>query len=512
MRRWRLPALEALVAFAAPALFLASSLLIRVNPRSRLGQVSGLAALELRFFLFAIVLVVALVIAARIRDGRGFQVTSRLVCAAAAGLATGLIAGGILIALRGTHWGLHTAGGDVSVLASWATEINKGQPPPPLYPPLSLHVLAIYSKLLGEPPELVVKHLQIAGTLAFGPVAYLCWRTLLKPGWALGIAVVSVLPLVDPYKPYTNLVLAAFVPLALLWLREIRDIEARTWRELCTIGVALGATFGVMCLLYSGWYKWAAPGLFVAMLVVIPWRTARKPALAFIAITGLAFLLVAGRYIAGVMFDPNATIRDGYVYFDVLTEPMYVAMWRNDLPGVVGTWPPIGELGGVGLFTLILTVGLGTAIAYGRNRVTVIGLVLMMAGAWLFRFWYARMLWETKLVQLYPRTTALILYCLMALTGLAVFWVIRRRPSDSPVRGRFAHIGAVCALLLVFASAGSGISDRYMPSDTEPPGPGLLSWTAHEAQSASRPKRFKPRVLEWIRRQGLPGPPAVPMR
>jgi hypothetical protein len=103
---------------------------------------------------------------------------------------------------------------------------------------------------------------------------------------------------------------------------------------------------------------------------------------------------------------------------------------------------------------------------------------------------------------------------MLALAGLAVFWVIRRRPAESPLRGRSAQIGAVCALLLVFASAGSAISDRYMPeapSETTPSGPGILAWTAHQAQRASKAKVFKPRVMLWERAPGLPVPPAVPM-
>lgn len=509
MRRWKLPALEALVAFAVPALFLATSILIRVNPRDRLGQVSGLAALEFRFFVFAIVLVAALVIAARVREGRGFDVTSRLVCAAAAGLATGLIAGGILVALRGTPWGLHTQGGDVSALLDWVANLRRGEPIPPMYPPLSLHAIGTYADVSGLPPEHAIKHLQIAGTLAFGPVAYLCWRMLLKPAWALGIGVIAMLPLVDAYKVYPNLVLTAFVPLTLAWLRYVRDIEGRTWGALIKAAIAFGVTFGSMFLLYSGWFKWAAPGLLVAVLVVFPWRTARSPALAFVGSTGVAFLLVCGRFLFTVLFDPGAAIRDTFIYFDVHTEPMYIAMWRNDLQGRVGTWPPFGELGGVGLFTLVLAAGFGLAIAYGRNRVTVIGMSLMMVGAWLLRFWYARMMWETRLVQLYPRTTALILYCLIALTGLAVFWIVRGRSADSPLRSKYGIIGAVCALLFAFASTGSATADRYMPSKEEPPSLGLLSWTAHQVHRQSRTKFSRLRVLPWLRRESLPMPPTV---
>jgi galactan 5-O-arabinofuranosyltransferase len=508
-RRCKWPALEALVAFATPALFIATCVLIRVNPRDRLGQVAGIASLELRFFLFGIALVAALVIAAKVREGRGFDRTARLVCAAAAGLATGLVAGGILVALRGTPFGLHTKGGDVTTLIKWARALDGGGEVDPLYPPLSIHVLSLYAKIVSLPLEHAVKHLQIAGTLAFGPLSYLVWRMLLRPGWALGIAVVVVLPLIDPYKPYPHLVLVTFMPLALVFLRSIRDVETKTGAQILRSAVLFGVTFGVLCLFYSGWFQWAVPGLCVATLVIVPWRRARKQALALLGLTAVVFLLVAGRYLVGAL---GVKVVDTYIYFDVRVEPMYIAMWHNDLPGVLSTWPPIGELGGVGMYTLALSGGLGLAIAYGRKSFLVIGLGSMMAGAWVLRFWIARMLWDTKLVQLYPRTAPLILYCLIVLTGLAVYWAVERRPADSPLRGRSALVGGVCALLLVFASAGSSTVDRYMPRDTTPEGPGFLAWTAFQVQRATKQKIYKAKVLPWARREGEPLPAPVPLK
>jgi len=512
LRAWAAPALEAITAFGTAGLFLAACLLIRVNPRDRLGQISGLASLELRFFLFGIVLLVALIVAARVRGGRHFDMTSRLACAAIAGLATGLVAGGILVALRGTPWGLHTKGGDVSALTAWATALHRGEPIPPLYPPLSLHVLAEYSNLVNLPPDHAIKHLQIIGTAAFGPLAYLGWRLLLRPVWALGIGVIATIPLIEPYKPYPNLVLVLTIPLAILFLKVLREVPGRHWFPITRAAVGFGVVFGVLCLGYSGWFKWAAPGLFVATLVVFPWCAAWRKGLLLLGVTGLAFLLLVGRYLGAVLFDPAAKVVDTFVYFDVGVEPMYIAMWRNDLPGVITSWPPHGELGGVGLFTIVLLLGLGLAVALGRKSAMVIGLGSIMVGAWLLRFWYARSLWETKLVQLYPRTTPLILYCLIVLTGMAGYWLVRRLSPDHPLRGRAALIGAACGLLLLFGSTGSAISDRYMPSNTTPPGTGFLAWNAHLSQRATKPKNVTSHVLTWVRRSSLPIPAPIPTR
>lgn len=486
------------MSFGTAALFLATCIVIRVNPRDRLGQISGLSSVELRFFLFSIVLIVALLIAKHVRGGRAFELTSRLACAAIAGLASGVVAGGLLVALRGTPWGLLSE--DTAAIARWATALHRGEAIPPLYPPLSLHVLHLYSDLTELPPPHAIKHLQLFGTAAFGPFAYLAWRLLLRPAWALGIGVVAMLPLIDQYKPYPNLVLVVFVPLAILFLQVLRERSDRHWFETARASVGFGIAFGVLCLLYSGWFQWAAPGLLVATLVVFPWRTAWRGGLLHLTITGAVFLVITWHYLANLLFDPSAKVLDNYVYFDVRVEPMYIAMWRNDLPGKIGDWPPLGELGGVGLFTLVLVSGLGLAVALGRRTTVVISVLSMMTGAWLMRFFYARLMWETQLVQLYPRTTALILYCLLILAGFAVHWLVRRASTDSPLRGSSGLIGAACALLLLFASTGSATSDRFMPANSDPAGAGRLAFNAHRAWRDARPKTYKSLPLPWLRR------------
>ena len=158
--------LEALVSVLAAAAFLGTCLLIRVNPMQRLGQISGLAHLGLRFFLFGFVAIAVLAVSLRARGGRGFDLTSRLVCAAIAGLASALVAGGILVALRGTPWGLNGMGGDAGALAKWAAAIHAGESIPPMYPPLGLHVLHLYSDVVGLPAGFAIKHLQILGVAA----------------------------------------------------------------------------------------------------------------------------------------------------------------------------------------------------------------------------------------------------------------------------------------------------------------------------------------------------------
>jgi len=194
------------------------------------------------------------------------------------------------------------------------------------------------------------------------------------------------------------------------------------------------------------------------------------------------FAAVAGRYVHGVLTDPTGIV-DNYIYFDVGTEPAYIAMYRGDLPGPVALWPPLGELGGVGVFTLLLVTGLGLSVVLGRGRTLVIAAGSLVAGAWLLRFHYASLLWQTKLVQLFPRTTAEIVHCLLLLCGYAVYLAVERIRGSGPGReldNRSALIGAVCGLALLFASTGSAISDHYMPNADRPISPGWLAWTAHK--------------------------------
>lgn len=498
-------ALEATVAIGTAAIFVASCALILVAPLSRLGQISGLASLELRFFLFGTALMITLAVARRWRQGRHFELTSRLVCAAIAALATGLIGGGILVALHGTPWGLETKGNDVTRLAEWATALDHGKGIPPLYPPIPIYILAWFSKLVGSPPLQAVKWLQIAGTALFGPVAYLAWRPLLRAPWALAIGVIASVPLVDAYKPYPNLTLVVFIPIAIWYLRMLHDCGSWKLARVVKIGAAFGAGFGILCLCYSGWFKWAAPGLVVAAAVVFPWHGGKRNGATLLGVTLAVFAMFAGYYLAGAMFGSGGKLEDGYIYFDVLVEPMYIAMWKNDLPGNVGgVWPPIGELGGVGLFTLVLTAGMGVGIAFGRRTTMTISLMLMMLGAWLLRFWYAHALAATKLVQLYPRTTPLLVYCMIALGGFGLYRVLHRLRSDHPFRNASGLLGGLLALLFLFASVGSSICNQYMPSDAKPNGVGIFAWSAQMEQLATEHKPLPLHVMLWTRRAWVP--------
>jgi hypothetical protein len=478
---WRGIALEAVAAFGTAALFTWRCSCIDVDPLERVGQVSGLAGVGFLFALFAIPLVAALVIAARVHGGAGFATTLRLVCASAAGLVSGVVAGGMVVLLSKTDLGLGGYIGDTGVLSDWADAIRRGDSAPGLYPPLQIHLLAWIGELRGGDSLHAIKAFQIFALVVIAPCSYLSWRLLLPPLGALAIGVTATIPMIEPYRLYPFIVLVMFVPVAIRFLQVLRHADRYQRGQLARYGVAFGVGLGLLFLLYSGWFQWSAPGFLFASLLVFPWRRGWRKGALLCAIAIALFAVVTTHYLLDVMHAP--AIRDDYFYFDTSTDPIYVAMWRGDLPGNQPVWPPTGELGGVGVFTLILIAGLGASIALGRARTLVLGVTSMMVGAFLFRLWYARSMWHTKLVQLYPRTTAEILYCLVILCGFAAYLAIQRAraraPEDSPLRSPSGTIGLVVALLFLFVSTGSATVDRYMPKDA-PRDLKWLGWMAYD--------------------------------
>jgi hypothetical protein len=495
-KRWLGAALEIATSCGVALAYFATCYLIKIKPTVRLGQVAGLAALSYRFVGFAIPLVVSLILVAKYRPAR-WALAVRLVCAAFAGLATAMVAGGVLCMLRGTPYGLAGDTGDTAVLADWARRLQQGDPTPGLYPPLQIHLIAWISDLQGVTTTYALKSFQLIGILAFGPAGYAAWRLVLRPAWALGLGVVAALPLLEAYRLYPFLVLIVFLPLAIAFLETLRRAPELAVRGLAIRGAAYGAGLGILFLIYSGWFQWSAPGFLVATLCVFPWRTGARRGAMLSGAALIAFLAVAGYSIARVLAAPP--IEDYFQYFDSSIDPAYIAMWRGALPGAwEHLWPPIGELGGVGLFTAVLCAGWGASIALGARRTAVIATSWIMVGTWLLRFHYARQMWQTKMVQLYPRTTAELLYCLLILTGFAgLLYTERRRddaPETSPLRSPWGVIGVLCGMALLFLSSGSAITDRYMPR-TEDNDYGHLAYLAHvtprETQNLTRGAEVK---------------------
>ncbi len=516
---WRLA--EVVVAVGTALLFAAWSLTIDVNPVVRVGQVSGLAALQLRFAIVCVV-IVAVLLFIELRLPRAAPHARAIGCAAVAGLSSGLVAGGIVVALNGTPWGLSINYSDTGWMQQWVETIVDGQSIPAHYPPLPLYALAALQDWGDQPFGYAFKVFEIVVTALYGPAAYLMWRLTLAPLPALAIGVVTMVPFIEPFKPYTLIVLVMLMPLLIKFLDVLRRCSSMSSMRAIVTGAGFGAGFGVLFLTYSGWFVWGAVGAVVAVLVLLPWRTGLRPALLILGSTLLTFVAVAWVHIRGLLSQTGA-VQDAYMYFDTDTDPAYIAMWRDDMPGdaATGAWPPLAEFAGVGVFTLLLIAGLALAIGLGWRRTVVIGIGLPMVSAWLLRQYFASQMYDSGLVRLYPRTTMFILLGLLLLGAFAIFFAVdrirdelRRRAlleltepdtttaaavdeanesagdtlegndaSDARRTPRRVWRAAPVALLLIplmftFASTGSATADRFMPAG----GGGdrkFMAWISH---------------------------------
>ena len=468
-RTWALTAAEAAVAFGSCLLLPLLVWHLKVDPMNRLGAVSGLAAIQLRFALLCLVLVAVLVATRRFNDGRWFPVATRLSCAALAGLASGFVAAGAVVSLLGTPWPMFGLNGDSGRIVAWATTIMHGHAnPEPIYPPMPLYSLALFAKLFhGGNAGYAFKDLEILGAAITGPLAYLCWRMLYSPIWATVIGIVPMMALIDSYKPYSATVLILLLPVLAAFLRAFRRSERQDWRPLLLTGGWLGLLLALLLLTYSGWFVWSAAGTFVAIALLFPWRSAipggRLKSLAFLGATTAAFLLVAGWYVVDLLAASGTADRD--YGFDAYTDPAFFSMWRTDMPGQVGQWPPPGEIGGVSVFTALLFVALAIALWLGLRRSVVLATVAIFGSAWLMRMYFASKMYSTGEVQLWIRTDNQLLYCGLIFVTLSVWLAVKRAGKYLPSRGP-AVIGVFCALIMLVGSMGSSQSDRYMPEKT----------------------------------------------
>jgi galactan 5-O-arabinofuranosyltransferase len=102
----------------------------------------------------------------------------------------------------------------------------------------------------------------------------------------------------------------------------------------------------------------------------------------------------------------------------------------------------------------------------------------------------AAQMYDTQTVQLYPRTTAEILFCLLVLAVLAArhggrrlqdAWRARTVPGNGRVpRNATPLIGALSAAVLLALSMGSATADRYLPRDDK--SVGLLAYVAQNVR------------------------------
>lgn len=487
-RAGALAVLEAVVGALVAIGFVRVSMAIDVNPMDRIGQVSGLAALQLRF-------IVGFVAVALFWWAMSRWVSPpaalRLACASLAGLATGLYAGGVAVILRGSQWPLNAMRGDSGQLQHWVDDIQHGRPISGVYPPLFPHLLSYWTDLFNPGhPGAALKILGILLVALTGPAVYLAWRLLLPPLWSLGIAVASVFPIVHAAKPYVDVALLVLLPVLAKFITSLLRSSELTTKAALLTGVVYGAGISVIFLWYSGWFVWSAPGVF-AVLVLTTVRLAKEGRTALLragtmaAATAAVFLALSGSYLVRLLEGSGTP--DTYMYFDTYVDPAYFAMWQGDQPGAIGQgpWPIPGELGGVGVFMLLLIVGLGVALWLGPRQPVVQVAAFCMLGAFGLRYWFASHMERDHLVQLYPRTSAELLYCGIILCAMAGHLLV----------GKYA------------GRAGAPEPPRFRPRFPWRPRFPSRSWSRPRPGSRSRPR---PRCRPRFRSRPRPRPRSRP--
>ncbi|AUG77663.1 hypothetical protein CFP65_2847 [Kitasatospora sp. MMS16-BH015] len=495
-------AAEAAVGLAVGIGFMLWARNIHVNPMIRIGQVSGLAKLQFRAALLAVPLFAVVLYAAHRAGPQRYRLLLRLGCAAVAGLGTGIVAGGIAVALHGTPWGLGGQDGDPGTLEGYAASYLRGEGLPGIYPPGFIWLLAEWAKHVRHGHVgFALKDMQLLLSAVVGPCAYLAWRLLLRPAWALAVALPAALLFLDPIRPYSHLVMLCLVPVLGRLLTELTRTPGLRLRSALLRGAGLGALLGLLFLTYSGWFVWSAPGTAVAVLALTPWRKGRAAlgrAAALLGAAGLCFAAVGAPLLLKFLANGANTV-DRYAYFDTYIDPAYVMGWRSDRSGWPPSWawPPPGELAGQTTFTLLVVAGFALALALGLRRPAVVAVLGCLGGSWVLRFWFAGHMQRDQAVMLYPRTTWLILYCFIALTVLAAMIVSggaarswrrltasrKLRPSGS--LGRRLAAGSLCGLAVFGAMGASWSANRYMPVlDPDSHTMGLDAYRAHTLAKA----------------------------
>ncbi|MFJ9518999.1 hypothetical protein ACIRPK_12130 [Kitasatospora sp. NPDC101801] len=487
-RRWVLPLAEAVLSVTAGIGFMLLSMHISVNPLNRIGQVSGLAKVQQYVAVIGLPILAVLLLAAYRGTLRTYYTVQRLACAAFAGLATGVVAGGIAVALHGTPWGLGGQEGDPGNLMGMANDMMRGKGLPGVYPPGFPALLAAWAELFHNGIAGVghaLKDLQLLLSAVVGPMAYLSWRMLLRPFWALAIAVPTSILFLDPIRPYSHGAMLVLLPLLAACFRELRRAQELSTRSALLRGIAFGVAFGTMFLWYSGWYLWAAPGAFLLAGLLFPWRRGRVAVKRALVLLGamLATAAVIGAPLLYQLVRLGASTDDRYAYINTYIDPAYVMGWSSDRPGVDNyhNWPVSGELAGQTGFTVVLLLAVGIAVGLGLRNTIVRTAGFVLAGAWLLRFWFASHMAHNLAVQLYPRTTWIILYCLIIMAvmgvklsyerGLGALRGLLESPSTtkgvtllSPRTAAQLASGLICAIALFGTMGASWSANRYMPS------------------------------------------------
>lgn len=467
--------LEFLLALIAAALMVFVSRYVQSVPDPafkqdlQAGHVSALAAMQIPFYFFVALGTAAILLSVRIH--RFKDALLAFGPAILAGAATGYVAGSVNIALAGTNWPLFGNVGDSGVILTWVNDLLAGRSLPSIYPPGYLWLISGISETLGAPVQFAAKVAQIGFLALGGPVAYLVWRLSVGPYMALLLGVVAMLPLIDPYKPYPSLALVVLMALVARCVQDLRQAPGTGRRWALVRGGALGAAVGITALVYSGWFAWTAAGIIAVLAINFPWRKPKEQvrlALWYAGSTGLWTLIVGGVHLVPMVYGiiVNKGIADNYFYADTYVDPGFFVMWLGDSVSPV-VWPPPGELGGVGVFMLLLCVALAMAIAMAWRKPMVQSAVFILASALAARYLIAPLMVSHNTVNLWPRTTSVAVFSLLLLATVAAreLWKILKGQAREKMSRISVSVGIFLGIALLLSTSVSSISAKYFPTD-----------------------------------------------
>jgi hypothetical protein len=445
------------------------SIATRFDPLDRGHQVAVVSALTLAL-LFASSAWLLLVHPTKAGPG-----TSRWPVATAglAGTASGVWAAGAVLALHGTPWSFFADRGDAGRYIEWAAALSER---PAEYPPGGLWLLRGVAELLGLSEAMALKPTTILVMALTGPLAYLAWRLVTGPTFALFAGVVVAVPHWHSYLPMRRIVLFLILPVMIAAARTLLAERPRVGTRTLAHAAALGTAIGVLVLVYSGWIYFVGLSLLPLSVLGVARLIRDEPAvrrgrLVLSAALVAPAILAVSPYVIPLALQsdarPTALVDD--------FEPNIQAALAS-VPSAF-----LGETG-LGLGLIVPVVLLALVVRSCRRSLLDLLLVAALTSAVVFRLLLLLRFGVTDNAGLFQRTTPVIGYLLLvaAVRGTVL---IARAVTDTvdvtrsvQVARAFRQTALITAAVLLIVNVPVDING-FMPAEE---GPGRFARVAHE--------------------------------
>jgi hypothetical protein len=396
-----------------------------------------------------------------------------LATAGLAGTASGVWAAGAVLALHGTPWSFFADQGDAGRYIEWAAALAER---PAEYPPGGLWLLRGVAELLQLSEALALKPTTILVMALTGPLAYLAWRLVTGPTFALFAGVVVAVPHWHSYLPMRRIVLFLILPIMVAGTQMLLADRPLLERRSLLHTAGLGAALGVLVLLYSGWIYFIGLSLLPLSVLGIARLIRDEPAVRrarlvlSAALAGPAILAVSP-YVVPLVFEsaarPTALVDD--------FEPNIQAALAS-VPSAF-----LGETG-LGLTLVVPIALLALVVRSCRRSMLDLLIVAALTSAVVFRLLLLLRFGLTENAGLFQRTTPVIGYLLLVaavrgtvLLARAVVDAVDLTRSVQLTRA-FGETALITAAVLLIVNVPVDING-FMPAEE---GPGRFARVAHE--------------------------------